>query len=399
MSPSRLDRYLLRLMLRPVLACLAVSLLAVLLKRILEVVTEIAQEGGQLLIWRILASMVSIYASDLLPAAFLFGMFLVVSRLCGDSEIDAMLASGVSIRRLSTPFMVTGVSLAIASVLLLGYLQPYGRYGYKAAMFDAANSGWAAEVRSGVFLDAGDGYVITADRASISGHTLKGVFVRRALPGGGEEVTTAASGVLRPLANGREIMVDLSSGAQLERTPERVRLKRFQNAQQISPIELPTDAMRARGVDARELTLTELINGLGRNRGAHPPRVIAAELYARLAECLAVPLLPLMAVPLGMAAKRGRRVSGLILGALLLLGFQHSLQFVKALAETGRFQPAPAIATVFAVWATLCLWLFASSQQRPGDTPISRLMDGLQAKIQEIRELFREREISSSSAV
>jgi lipopolysaccharide export system permease protein len=120
---------------------------------------------------------------------------------------------------------------------------------------------------------------------------------------------------------------------------------------------------------------------------------------ARLAECLAVPLLPLMAIPLGMAAKRGRRVSGLILGAVLLLGFQHALQLVKALAETGRFAPVPAIAVVFAIWASLCLWLFASSQQRPGDTPLSRLIDAVQARVQEIRGLFVQREISSPSAV
>lgn len=397
MTPIRLDRYLLSLMLRPLVACLVVSLFAVMLERLLEVVTEIAQEGGQLLIWRLLGSLASIYASDILPAAFLFGTFLVVARLGDDSEIDAMLASGVSIGRLAAPFLATGVTLALASLILFGFLQPYGRYGYKTAMFDSANSGWSAEVRPGMFLDAGDGYVIAADESGLDGRNLKGVFIRRALPGDVEEITTARSGVLHPLLGGREVAVELKGGLQLEERPERTRLKRFQSAEETAPVSLVNEVMRPRGADTRELTLPELIRAFRNAPQGQPPRGVSAELFARLAECLAIPFVPLIAIPLGMAAKRGRRTSGLILGGLLLLGFKHGLQFAKSLAQTGHFAPAPAITAVFSIWVGLCLWLFASSQQRPGDTPVSRLMDALQARIDRARALFAVSEVSSTS--
>jgi lipopolysaccharide export system permease protein len=398
MTPRRLDWYLLALMLRPVLACMAVSLIAVLLKRLLEVVTQIAQEGGQILIWRLIASMVSIYASDLLPAAFLFGVFLVIARLGDDAEIDAMLASGVSIGRVAAPFVATGVTLTLASVVLFGFLQPYGRYDYKAALFAASNAGWNGDVEPGAFLDPGDGYVITADRTRENGQTLEGVFIRRALADGGEQVTTARSGELRPVDGGRSIMVRLSDGAQLELKAGKTHLRNFANAEEIAPIGT-ADSMRARGLDPRELTLPELIKALrnarldspshdGRPAPALEPRAVAAELYVRIAQTLAVPFLPLMAIPLGMAAKRGRRVAGLILGALMLLAFRHGLLFTKALVQTGLFSPGPAIGAVFLAWAGLCVWVFASSQQRPGDNPLSRLMDALQARIQQARAVF-----------
>ena len=388
MTPRRLDRYLLTLMLRPVLACMVVSLVAVLLKRLLEVVTQIAQQGGQILIWRLLASMVSIYASDLLPAAFLFGIFLVVARLGDDAEIDAMLASGVSISRLAAPFLACGLTLTLASIVLFGFLQPYGRYGYKAAIFAASNAGWTAEVEPGAFLDPGDGYVITADRTNVNGHALEGVFIRRVLPDGGEQITTARSGELRALDGGRQVMVRLTGGSQLEHRDGKTRLRNFESAEEVTPVGT-IDSMRARGLDPRELTLTELYKALRRaHSAAAAPRAIAAELYVRIAETLAVLFVPLMAIPLGMAAKRGRRVSGLILGAMMLLAFRHGLLFTKALAETGLFAPGPAISAVFLAWAALCVWVFASSQQRPGDNPVSRLIDALQARIQQARELF-----------
>jgi lipopolysaccharide export system permease protein len=387
MTPRRLDWYLLALMLRPVLACMAVSLVAVLLKRLLEVVTQIAQEGGQILIWRLLASMVSIYASDLLPAAFLFGIFLVIAKLGDDAEIDAMLASGVSIGRLAVPFLATGLTLTLASIVLFGFLQPYGRYGYKAALFAAANAGWNAEVEPGAFLDPGGGYVITADRADADGHRIEGVFIRRALSDGGEQITTAKSGELRAVDGGRSVMVRLSNGAQLELRPGKSRLRNFETAEEVAPVG-SADSMRARGLDPRELTLPELIRTLRGAPSAASPRAVAAEFYVRIAQTLAMPFLPLMAIPLGMAAKRGRRVSGLILGAMMLLAFRHGLLFTKALAQTGLFSPGPAISAVFLAWAALCVWVFATSQQRPGDNPVSRLMDALQTRLQQVRELF-----------
>jgi lipopolysaccharide export system permease protein len=396
MTPRRLDRYLLALMLRPVLACLLVSLVAVLLKRLLEVVTQIAQEGGQILIWRLLASMISIYASDLLPAAFLFGIFLVIARLGDDAEIDAILASGVSMGRLAAPFIAIGLTLALASLVLFGFLQPYGRYGYKAALFAAANGGWGAEIEPGAFLDPGEGYVITADRAGKNGRDLQGVFIRRALAGGGEQITTAGSGVLQPIDGGREVVVRLTGGAQLEPTPGKIRLRKFETAEEVAPVG-SAGPMRARGLDPRELTLPELVQSLKSDTPGAPPRAIAAELYARIAQSLSVPFVPLMAIPLGLAAKRGRRVSGLILGAFLLLAFRHGLQFTKSLAQTSHLPPAASIGAVFCVWAGLCLWVFATSQRRPGDNPISRLIDALQARIQQARALFLENHGATTS--
>ncbi len=84
-----------------------------------------------------------------------------------------------------------------------------------------------------------------------------------------------------------------------------------------------------------------------------PPRPIrsgitaserAGEFQGRIARTVLPLLLPLLALPLGMAAKRGRRAPGTVFAVLALLALNQALQFGESLGETGR---APAW---LAVW-------------------------------------------------
>jgi lipopolysaccharide export system permease protein len=132
---------------------------------------------------------------------------------------------------------------------------------------------------------------------------------------------------------------------------------------------LPSNSpFRERGAAANERTLPELWQTMCKTceHGA------AAEFHSRLARALLPPLLPLLALPLGMAAKRGSRVPGVIFACLALLLLNHSLQFGKSLAETGRVPAAVAVWTPYLVFALLSVWIFRGSLAWPGDNPVSR---------------------------
>ncbi|MGI9168636.1 MAG: LptF/LptG family permease, partial [Caulobacteraceae bacterium] len=132
-------------------------------------------------------------------------------------------------------------------------------------------------------------------------------------------------------------------------------------------------ALLPRGGDEQELTLPELVTELSRPDALIPRRVLQAELYARLARSLAIPFLPLLALPLALAAKRGRRAPGMIVGAVILVAFHHGVTLCKSFADNGQVDPALAMGGIFALIATFGLWLFLSSRTRPGETPISGL--------------------------
>ena len=111
-----------------------------------------------------------------------------------------------------------------------------------------------------------------------------------------------------------------------------------------------------------------------------------AQPFGRLARGLSLPLLPLLAVPLGLAAKRGGRAPGIIVAGVMLLSFHHFLQFGQSLSEAGRAPAVLALGLPFFIFAGLCGWIFVSSLKRPGDTPIGRMMETISASIRQLRE-------------
>ncbi len=386
----KMDRYLLSQMARPVMACLVVTLVAQLLERVLRIINQLAENGAHLgFVVQLTVNLVPYYLTFSLPAAFFVSIFIVVARLGDGNEIDALLASGVSISRLAAPFVALGVVLSVVSLLLFGFLQPYGRYAYRAVLNAAINAGWDAQLQPEVFVDPGHGFTITADRVGLSGRSLQGVFVRRISPDGREQITTASSGSLTVTPDGKVAALKIDNGLELDRQPgQPARVFRIQNISAVQSLAGVDVLLKARGGEVKELTLFELSHQIRTHNSIIPRRQLLTEFYARLARSLATPFLPLMGIPLGMAAKRGGRTPGLILGVVLLIGFHHALETVQSLAQAGRIPPTLPIWGIFAIFNCLCIWLFASSLKRPGDTPVTRAMAAVSDAAQHVRELF-----------
>ncbi len=337
------------------------------------------------------------YLSLALPASFFVAIFIIVARMGDGNEIDALLASGVSISRLALPFIGLGVVFTMISLLLFGFLQPYGRYAYEAVLNAAINAGWNAQLQPEVFVDPGHGFIITADRVSMNGRDLRGVFVRRVTPTGGEQITTAHTGVLNVSPDGRLVELKVDSGLQLDQPPDQPgRVVRFQNVSTVEPVG-GSATVHTRGGNPAELTLFELVHELKSKSSVIPRRSLEAELYGRIVRSISVPFLPLLAIPLGMAAKRGRRAPGLILAGVLLIGFHHAIQMAQSLAQTGRAPPGPTIWGIALVFVSICLWLFLSSLKRPGDTPITRAVAAIGDAVQWARELFAQEPVGATS--
>ena len=223
------------------------------------------------------------------------------------------------------------------------------------------------------------------------------MFIRRATPGGGEEVLTARSAQLSPQPDGKTVTLVLQDGARLsENSSGAFDSLRFDTFTMQTNVAGATALLRSRGGDERELTLTELAIRAGSPMPVIPRETLLAELYGRLARSVVLPFLPLIALPLGLAAKRRRRTAGLLLAGALLLGFQHGLQFGQGLAETGRVSPEIGVGTPFFLFTGFSLWMFAGSRRRPGETPIGRFVQGLGDSIEHLQALFRPRKAATS---
>jgi lipopolysaccharide export system permease protein len=378
--PDRLDWYTLRSLIGPMMLSLAVLLLAQLLERLLRLFDMAASTGASVMVvLQMVATLVPHYLGMAIPAAFFAAIFMAVARTGDDNELDAMLATGRSITRMAVPFFLVAGLLCAFNFYLFGYLQPISRYGLHVAQHAALQTGWNARMEDNRFVSVRHGFTLGADDVGADGRTLQGVFVERH-DGQNEQVITAQSGRLVPSADGKKLLLELKNGLIAgDNTGGGVRTVRFADGRINEDFTLVPPPYRARGESVRELTTPELWFGkIPANANINDNERLG-EMHARLARTVLPLLLPLLALPLGMAAKRGRRAPGTVFAALALLALNQSLQFGESLAESGRAMPQLAVWLPVVLFGLLGLWLFRSSLQWPGDNPVMRAVSAIEA--------------------
>lgn len=365
-----LDRYLLVEMTRPLAASLLVILSALLLERILRLIDLVAVHGGPLgPVLQMALNLVPHYLGLALPAAFFISMFIVVSRLADEAELDAMMATGVSLRRVEAPFIAIALAMTLVSLALYGFLQPYSRYAYRAILNAVQEAGWTGDVPRGVFVDAGDGMTLFAESVDGTGRQMSGVFIHER-QSNGDIITTAEQGALTFVPDRGLLSLTLRNGRQVRSHGQAASILDFDHYAFTRDFSQHAFLFRPRGADERELTLTEIYELL---RSASATDLLAsfrAEFHGRLVRSASILFLPFFAIPMGLAAKRGRRAPGLVIAAVVLVLYHHALQLGESLVDLGRAEPLLAIWTPFAIFAASCLAVTLRTDLKPGLGPL-----------------------------
>jgi lipopolysaccharide export system permease protein len=320
-----IDRYVLRLTLWPMVACLCVTVMSMLLERALRLLDLLSQSNDRFgPVVQLAANLLPHYLGLALPIAFFVALFIVITKLDDGSEVEALLANGISLTRLAAPYLAMGVVLMSISLIVFGYLQPYSRYAYRAVLHAAVNAGWDGRLHGGAFVTDGD-TVMTADTASLEGRRLQRLFIRRPVKGG-EEVITAGSAQLVMRPDGKHVSLVLKDGLRIgESKGGSVDMLSFDTFVMQTSLSGAAALMRSRGGDERELTF-------------------------------------------------GRRSAGLVLAGVLMLAFQNGLQFGEGLADAGKAPALLAVGAPFFLFTSFCIWMFLGSRKRPGETPISKFV-------------------------
>jgi lipopolysaccharide export system permease protein len=375
-----LDRYLLNEMARPLAAGLAVILSALLLERILRLIDLVAAQGGPLgPVLQMALNLVPHYLGLALPAAFFISMFVVVARLADDAELEAMMGAGQSLRRIEMPFLLIAAVLTMISLMLYGFLQPYTRYAYRAIFNAVKEAGWSGEVPQGVFVDAGKGMTIFADAVDGSGQRMTRLFIHEQNPES-EIITTAERGELVFLADRNRLSLSLYNGRQVRARDTAAAVIEFEHFVFNRDFSQEVGLFRPRGADEREMTLPELYEGIQAAEPGLPSRnTWRGELHGRLVRAASILVLPFFAVPMGLAAKRGRRGLGLVIAAVILVIYHHALQFGEGLVDLGKATPVAAIWGPFAVFSAFCIATTWRSDLKAGLGPFDNLLASLES--------------------
>lgn len=376
-------RYIVSLVLRPMIAIVLVALAVLLAERMLRVLDiVIGWRGSVLVLLEMLGYLVPHYMSIALPAAFFIAMLLVFSRLSRDGELDAMAAAGLGLHGLLRPLLAIALVLLAVNAVVVSHLQPYGRYAYRAALFALSNVSFLALLREGSFVTLA-GTTYTVETLSPERDRFTGLLLFTRTKDGDTLIVTARRGRILPAEGDQPIILDLEDGVHQfvpaaaaasaggettgARPPESttVRFRTFRTDVRGGEPK----PFRPRGEDERELTLPELWKALDRPIKGIDPEEIAAEFHGRLARILSLPLLPLLALPLAVARRRAKRSYGIVVGLVLLIAYNQLLNFGESLADDGKASPWLAIWLPFALFLGLGLllsWWKATRVPRAG---------------------------------
>ena len=149
---TRSDRYLARLILVPLVACLTIAAMLLLLDKMLKLFDFVMNEGGPVsVVWKMLGNLVPEYLSLGIPIGVLLGILLAFRGLALSSELDAMRAVGVSYNRMLRVPLIFAVVFAGVSFAIVGFFEPYSRYAYEGLQFELRSGALGASIKVGEF--------------------------------------------------------------------------------------------------------------------------------------------------------------------------------------------------------------------------------------------------------
>jgi len=376
---TTLDRYILRKTSLPLAAAVSVALLAMLLEKLVHVLDLVVNKGGPfVLLLEMLADLIPPYLGLALPAALFAGVLLAAIRLSSGSEIDAMQAAGVGIARLMLPIMAVACVTMVGGFIIIGVLQPRAFYSYRSLVFLVTNTVWDATLERGDFFTGFGGRTILVDHISGADRKLSGIFIYEPTPDGGSVTISAQSGTVFKSIDTRGHILHLLHGRRIDTgSNHRAKVVNFEELDlPLDPDEAPT-FLESRGDNIRELTLPELWQHRDGGNTKSSGAKLAAELNGRLVRIASFLIMPALAFPLGIGSRRRRRGAPIVIGAVLLVVYNHVLQFGGTLAGSGRLPPLLALWLPFLLLAGFSGWSLYAVCRWPGEPPLSRLLGWL----------------------
>lgn len=362
-----------------ILSAIGVGLLVLLAARFLIIFdVSIGGEKGLAVVVRLLASFVPHYLAFMLPLGIYLGCYAVVRSLAVNSELAILQASGISLLRIFAPFVALGICVTLINLVVIGWLEPLGRYSYRGLIYKLEQEGFYLKARDGTFMKVGAKTVLI-DKIQSDRRSFNTIFIFEPLEEGGTKTITATNGEL--VFTGRNPVLRLHDGQQLKVNA----LDDGESRQHLdfAVLDLPLDdvitSYRPRGDDEQELLLPELISAPTPEDTT--PEAMSSELNRKLVIILSTLFMPLLGASLAVLNPRRRNVYQTA-GVVLLIALYHQLvEFGAGLVEKTGLSPLVALWPIFFLFCAGSVYLFHAVSHRPGsiDEYLGNLAAGIAA--------------------
>ena len=369
---SLIDRYMLKRVSWPLAAAIVIGMGALLLERLIRLLDLFANRGGPLtLILKMLGNLVPHYLAIAIPAAFFVGILYATLRMSNDSELDVMRASGLSLRRLAAPMMVMAVVLTVASAIILGFLQPYTRYAYRALVYIVTETSWNSAIERGAFFSGFGGKTILIGDIADGGRSLSRVFIQEVDEKGNNTALSAQTGELANDPRTYSLTLILRDGIRVDSKPDGTGGKAIEFNEWKLPLEVVTPEPFREYRKESELSLWELARANVERWPGLEPEDVRAELNYRIVRALTVLFMPLLAIPMGLTSRRQPTSVRIVTGIAILIIYYQALQFGKDMAENGRLSSFIALWVPFLVFSIGSTYMFYVANSRLNQDPFA----------------------------
>lgn len=376
---NSIDRYMARLIAVPLISTLVVASMLLVLDRMLRLFEFVATEGGPIsVVWRMLANLLPEYLGLGIPIGLLLGILLAFRRLATSSELDVMRGVGMSYTRLLRVPYLYAIGLALVNLAIVGFVQPTSRYYYEQLRFELRTGALGASIKVGEFTHLGSNMTMRIEQSRNDGRNLRGIFVHAQTPKGDWVGVSADSGQFLATDDPNVIIFRLQRGTLVHNRSEFLTPRVLTFTSHDLPIDLPKfESFRQRGAENLEFTLPELAR-LGHTAGTPEQREgTRAEFHFRIVEVATMFLLPLLALALGVPAKRSSSAFGVFLAIVMIVAYFKVNQYMEGVAVRGEVDPILALWGPFILFAALVIRMYYIIAYVPGGEPIGALERGV----------------------
>lgn len=389
-----IDRYILRLVVFPMLGVFALAASLLTLEKLSRLLDFVAVEGGPVsVVFKMLGALIPEYASLAIPLGLLLGILLAFRKLATTSELDVLRAVGLGYTRLlRMPYLITLVLIGV-NVALVFYVQPISRYYYEQMEYELRSGALGASIKVGEFTTLKDRMALRIEESEDEGRRLKGIFARVSNSQGQVLSISAREGAFMATSDSPDtIILRLTDGTIVQDTGNNTpRVLSF--TRHDLPIDLPRiEEFRERGDAEREYILPELLRiGWSDTQPETKRDASQASFNFRLVEVVMMLLLPLLAVALAIPPKRSTSALGVFVSIIMVVSYHKVNQYGEDIASLGRVDPIVALWGPFVIFAALIVWMYYRVAYVPGGQAIGAL-ETLASKLgKRLRKLFKPR--------
>src|SRR5580692_8019086 len=272
-----------------------------------------------------------------IPMAVLVGVLIGLGRLSADSEIVALHASGISLRRLLLPIGVVALACAFGTLILTFWISPAAIRTLRNLEERVLMSQAAYAVQPRVFDERFPHFILYVQDVEAAATRWQGVFLASSGASSATSVTLAQDAQVIEGQSTDQIELALGQGSQHEYDPKE---PNHYNVTTFGQSDIPVDLASA-SIGPKNVALSNAERSMSQLRADDGPdwRDARVEFQRRIAFPAACLLFALLGVPIGVRPRRGGRAAGLILTLILIGGYYFVFVTGAHMAQQGSIAP------------------------------------------------------------